>query len=81
MCDCHQEGEDCNHFFLGCVLYDTHRPPLLNCVTAILEKYNLTEQAINFDVLLYGHPKVTFNDNKTILQATIRFINDTGRFS
>ena len=81
MCDCLEEGEDCNHFFFGCVLYDMYRPSLLNCVTDILEKYNLTEQAINVDVLLYGHPKVTFNGNNIILQATIGFINDTKRFS
>ena len=81
ICDCQEEGEDCTHFFLNCVLYVTHRATLLNCATDIFGKYNLTEQAINVNVLLYGHQKLTLEDNRLILQATIRFIDDTGCFS
>ena len=81
ICECLGKAEDCNHFFFDCVLHDTHRPLLLNCVTDILAKYNLNELTINVDVLLYGHHQVTFDDNKIILQSTIRYINDTERFS
>ena len=81
MCDCQVEGEDCTHFFLSCVLYDAQRTALLNSVMAIFRKYHLNEQAINIKVLLYGHPIMTSTDNKTILQATIQFINDTERYS
>ena len=52
---------------------------LLACVETVLQKYDL--DVTNFvEVLLYGHPSLDESENRTIILATLEFIDNTKRF-
>ena len=82
ICQCTLNSETTYHFFLKCPLYDEHRTDLFRIVNPILLMNNI---ALNDDevvrLLLYGHDKLKFQENKNVLKATIDFINNTLRFS
>ena len=80
-CDCLSAPEDRSHFILHCTKFNSGRLKLLNDVNVILNIYNLSILANNFEVFLYGHHTFSTNNNRSIILATISFIKDTGRFS
>ena len=41
----------------------------------------MTHLLDNIELYLYGHSKLSDEDNKNILLASLKYINDTGRFS
>ena len=73
--------EDIDHFFFICPFYVSHRATLVATVVVILQKYNLSDLGNQSHLYLYGHRSITFSDNKTILLSTIKYINDTKRFT
>jgi hypothetical protein len=78
-CLCKNGVEDTQHFLITCTFYTRHRNVLLACVETILQKYDL--DVTNFvEVLLYGHPSLDVSENRTILLATLEFIDNTKRF-
>ena len=79
-CSCNQASEDTFQYLLKCVLFAPQRGRLLNYAQNILNKYNLINLLGNVDIFLYGHRTISIDDNKNILLATIKFINETGRF-
>ena len=64
---------------ITCTFYTRHRNILLARVETVLKKYdlNLTDSV---EVLLYGHPSLDVSENKTIILATLEFIDNTKRF-
>ena len=76
-------AETTQHFLLNCPIYDTLRINLLQTLNPILVMNDL--QHLNDKemtrILLYGHEKLSFDANQTILRATINFIGNTLRFS
>ena len=80
LCDCRCGPEDSLHFLLGCNQYVACRQNLLLEVQTILRKYDLNTLLDNLDVYLYDHRRINDDDNNKILLATIRFINESGRF-
>ena len=78
-CLCKNGVEDTHHFLITCTFYTRHRNLLLACVETVLQKYDL--DVTNFvEVLLYGHPSLDVSENRTILLATLEFIDNTKRF-
>ena len=74
-------SENLNHFLLKCPLFINQREKLRTTVNPILSDLASYEELDLSKILLYGHKGLTFNNNRTILKATIKFILDTKRFS
>ena len=79
-CDCNLAPEDTVHYFLNCPTFTFCRHSLVNTVLHIISKYNLAHLIDNVYIYLYGHSNISASDNRHILLATIKYINETGRF-
>ena len=81
ICKCGIANEDNQHFLLHCPLYNDIHHNLHDEISEILDL-----NTFNFDddflcsLLLYGDEKFPFIINKTILEATIKYIKLTKRF-
>ena len=75
-------SETTQHFLLKCHIFNVCRLNLFENVNPILIANNL--QNLNdsemVSLLLYGHVKLPFLSNQTILKATISYIEKTYRF-
>ena len=80
-CLCDNGIEDTNHFLFFCSLYSTQRVILTASVRAILVKYNLGTLVNNSKTYLYGHSKLNYADNKSVILSLIKFIKQTQRFT
>ena len=74
--------ESTEHFLLKCPIYIEQRQKLFQTLDPILMTTNLhqlndKERTL---LLLYGHQKLSFGVNRTILKETINFIRETSRF-
>jgi hypothetical protein len=72
-CVCGYPQEDPQHFFFNCPCFNTQRGALLNTV-------GLVSNNINERMLLYGDPDISFDDNRIVFDAVLKFINQTDRF-
>lgn len=73
-CACGDTVEDSFHYFYVCPLYLRHRSQLFKDLQKFIG--NLT-----VDILLNGSPDYSIEDNTTITNAVLRFIDYTGRFA
>ena len=81
-CSCGTEVESTRHFLLHCPIFNTHRNKLFEDINPIVRKLNLNPEDQNFDkILLYGNDSLAIHENKEILEATLTFINNSGRFT
>ena len=79
-CICLSAPEDTQHFLLKCTLFSIQRVKLISSVNNLLANTNLIDLIDDYKLYLYGHHSLTNDTNKNILQATILYIKDTGRF-
>ena len=81
-CSCILEVETVIHYFLHCHYYNIIRRTLLDTVNEIINKNlsDLSEQTL-VNLLLYGNPSLTFEENKEIIKASIIFIHSSQRFA
>ena len=81
-CSCQNDAETTAHFLLHCNLYAGARNSLNNHINPILESKELVlhddGQRVKF--LLYGHDTLTFNENKGVLSATLKYFHNSKRF-
>ena len=80
-CICGLDVENTSHFLFKCPLYATQRASLAASVIAVLILQNLNHLANSVAVYLYGHPDLPENDNTKIIEATIKFVKETKRFT
>ena len=80
ICLCKQGKEDTCHFLLHCPFYTSHRETLWKCVNDILGSNNIISNDY-VQLYLYGHSLLSDTANRSILNATINFIDRTNRFS
>ena len=80
-CDCHCAIEDISHFLFFCTSYVLPRIELVNSVMDILVFKDLQHLSEDVDTYLYGNNMLSQKENKTILLSTIKFVNETNRFS
>ena len=73
LCRCGAEIEDTSHYLLACPMFDDKRDTMLNTISRI--------SMINLDVLLFGNPLLSLNDNRIIFGAVHKFIIESRRFS
>ena len=81
-CACGSKRESTSHYLLSCKMFHQERKDLLNSLNPILIRNNLI---LNEDekvaLILYGGKSLTLEENRSILNATIKYILDTKRLS
>ena len=78
---CSLEVESTSHFFLHCLYYNDVRETLLNEFKSLYE--NILKLSGNklFNLLLYGDSKFDPNKNTRLLNAAIKYVIDSERFT
>ena len=81
-CMCNRDVETTEHYLLRCHLYSGPRVILLDSVSNIINEdvTTFSEQSLCL-LLLYGNENMNEIANRLILESTIIFINDSGRFT
>ena len=82
MCPTNDGIEDTEHFLLFCPSFDVRRRDLAEIVELLRPFVQVTDLS-NDDLtqlLLYGDQDLSYELNRNILQLTLRFIHETGRF-
>ena len=83
ICDCGGGKEDIIHFFTECALFATTRTNLMRSISNILIHNNLERLSHTelTQLYLYGHCNLCKTLNCFVLQASIKYIHDTKRFT
>ena len=83
MCPTSDGIEDTEHYLLLYPSFDVQRQDLLARVAELLRSFvqitNLSNDALT-QLLLYGNQDLSNDLNRNILELTLRFIHETGRF-
>ena len=72
--------EDKSHYLLYCQAYANSRQVLFDKILDILSKQPLN-YIIDTNLLLFGKPELSYNDNVQIFEVVQEFIKSTNRFS
>ena len=73
LCRCGDSVETTKHYFLECALYAIERITLHNALS--------TTGSFNLQTILYGGGSCNTKDDKNIIEAVYKYVNDTGRFN
>ena len=76
---CSLEVEPNIHFFLHCQHFIQSRQTLLDSVTKIVNISNLTDDVL-VNLLLYGSQTFNFEENCTMIKASVKYVLSTERF-
>ena len=79
MCPMNDSIENTERFLLLCPAFDIQRRNLLAGIRPFVQINSLSNNIL-VEILLYGDKDFSDDVNKTILELTIKFINETGRF-
>ena len=83
MCPTNDGIEDTEHFLLHCPSFNIQRQDLLAGVSEVLQPFvqiNTLSNNVLVQLLLYGDKDLSSDVNKHVLQLTLNFIHQTGRF-
>ena len=81
ICSCHVSSETTEHFLIHCGLYTVARHAMLQVINPILASNGLhLQNELLANLLLYGNDALTFDENKAVLTATLKFIQKSTRF-
>ena len=80
MCLCKTDVETTEHFLMKCPFYHSKRLILARHVIPIITAKNLAFLQNDVNLYLYGHRKLTYDDNTNIILQTINFIKTSYRF-
>ena len=78
LCSCSTRIENTIHYFLHCPNFSTERNTFFNEI-AIVDRSIIDQDEMKI-TFLYGNPTYSVNDNKLILDASIKYILETKRF-
>ena len=83
VCTINDGFEDKEHFLLHCHSHDLQRNDLIDRVQATLFSCGLSSLSVQelVSVILHGDKKLIFESSKTIIKATLEFIESSKRFS
>ena len=83
MCPTSDGIEDTEHFLLLCPSFDAQRRDLFAGIVELIRPFiqitDLSNDSL-IQLLLYGDQDLTDDLNRNILELTLRFIYETGRF-
>ena len=78
---CLRSPETTEHYLIHCDLYTEPRINMFHVINPILESHGLYLHGdLLINLLLYGNNTVSYDDNKAILTATLKFIIQSTRF-
>ena len=83
MCPTSDGVEDTEHFLLLCLSFDVQRQDLLAEIVELLRPFLLITDLSNdvlVQLLLHGDQDLSYDLNRKILELTLRYIHETGRF-
>ena len=81
LCSCSLETESTSHFLVHCHHYTNIRLTLLNSIAEIIgNTFNINDECL-VNLLLFGNQKYTEIDNSYIINVTIKYLLNSGRFS
>ena len=80
ICECGMASENTSHFLFFCTNFQAQRVQLMNRVLPLLQNYDLMQHIHNPRIFLYGDISISNSDNKTILQSSLNYILQTGKF-
>ena len=80
ICDCGLETEDTVHFFTKCNIFNNYRASLNQMTTNLFPNLLPLTPSDLTSIFLYGSNQLSNSQNRDILKASLKFINDTGRF-
>ena len=82
-CRCTLSAQTTTHYFLHCPDFINHRHELFLILNPIMFANNMRflDDKNLVHLLLYGHEKLKFHENESILKATINFIKKSLRFT
>ena len=83
MCPTNDGIEDTEHFLLHCPSFNIQRRDLLAGVSEVLQPFvqiNTLSNNVLVQLLLYGDKDLSSDVNKHVLELTLNFIHQTGRF-
>ena len=83
MCPTSDGIEDTEHFLLLCPTFDAQRWDLFAGIVELIRPFRQITDLSNdslTQLLLYGDQDLSTELNRNILELTLRFIHDTGRF-
>ena len=79
-CLCQSGVESTIHFLLHCPFFNAHREDLLSIIQPVLGDLPSTDDSTLTNILLYGSKTLSPEQNKQILNSTLSYIKNTGRF-
>ena len=81
VCICGLANEDNEHFLLHCPQYRAFRVDLIGRISDIpgIDLTCLDDRSL-CSLLLYGNPRCSVLENSIVIEATISFMKNTGRF-
>ena len=80
MCCCGAGIETIDHYLLRCQNFALVRSSFLNRIFEINVEFRNMNDSTLTSLLLFGSEEQTFDVNTKILNLTIQFLKDTGRF-
>ena len=83
MCPTNDSIEDTEHFLLHCPSFNIKRRDLLGGVSVVLQPFvqiNTLSKNVLVQLVLYGDKARSSDVNKHVLELTLSFIHQTGRF-
>ena len=81
-CICGNGSESTVHYLLLCPFFHNLRSKLLETVNPIIDQLNkvFNENDLS-EILLYGHKDLNLMQNRSILEATLDYVQNTRRLS
>ena len=81
-CRCQADSETTAHFLFICNLYTEVRNNLLQVIIPLFESRSLVfrNDTLREKFCLYGHDTFSFDENKAVINATLKYIHDSRRF-
>ena len=74
-------SENLEYFFLYCTRYTEDRQHFIDSIMLLNRKFHSLKPKEKPKFFLYGEKSWSNDTNKSVLKATLKFLNDTGRFS
>ena len=83
MCPINDGTENTEYFLLQCLAYNDHRCDLLGTINKVfqLQKIIHLPNPTLVQIMLYGDKMFSYNQNKQILESTLKFIHASERSS
>ena len=81
LCSCSLEIKDTSYYLLHCIHFSHNRVHLVNSAKLVCDNFESMSNNVKKDLLLFSDSRFDENKIKVILEATVSYIKNYGRFS